>query len=459
MSKEKLENIEDGNKAMLRGDIDTAMHRFRHILDQDPDDADALIGLASISFQRYEIEKGKQYLEMARESEPHNPRVLFRIGYIYEAEDDYNRAYEMYQKAHESAPEDPQIQSALERIQYLADGQQRVLHDGTYVGEHTQIGPRSFRFNIFSGEHGIIKAMKQFYEHIGQNFEPGFLHNFMTIGKFHSLVLLIAGMLIIGLSQNNGVLNILGIVVLCCSPLVLILNFMARFKLRRFLKDVRQHFIDETGYQIADPDRGTEELCRVTKKTSLLSMIFIFLASNWYFFSKSVEIVLADRVDLEKPAWWQFKKRKKLSQGKNIQRDIDDALNRHCLFHLRNSKALPNWEDGRWTDNLYYIKHHIQGEPAEDFDFKALDNSSFLTGMIRPFYMIIGVPLGICVWFSGLLIAATIVLAPLGEKIMMEIAPAVMTMRKPNLHKGIDSIPVKDNLVIRSELQPIRSIA
>ncbi len=458
MLNEKLDIIEDGKNAVINGDIDTAIHRFRSILDENPNDADALLGMAYISFHRMDMEEGRGYLEAARQAEPNNPRVLFKIGFLSEAEDDFERAREMYEKAYENDRDNPEMKSAVERMRYLTDGLGMELHDGTNVGEHTYIKPQGFRFNIFSGDGGLVKSMKQFYRHIGKNFQDSFLYNFIAIGKNHAFMLAIVGLILMALSETSKVLGVIGIVLLCASPIVLAFHYLARFKVNKFLKEVRQHFIDETGYQLADPDRGTTELSRIVKKTSMLSMIFIYLTTRWFWFSKNVEVGVFDRVDLPKPSWWQSKKKKRLSRTKNLRNSIEDALNRHWLFHLRNSKELPNWKNGRWSDSRLYIRHFVQGEPAEEFDFRPIDNSPFIVRAIRPLYKIIGVPLGFGVWLTGIFLSATVIFAPLGEKLFDEIAPAVMNMRKPTRKKGVGSIPIKDNLVIRAELSPMRAI-
>jgi Tetratricopeptide repeat len=457
MEKALIHRLEDGESAIHRGDIDSAMHEYRSILDNDPKNVDALLGLAYSYFSRYEIERGREYLEEAQKIDPENPLVMYKLGYLHESLDDYETAQSYYEKAHSRDKSNPEINAAIERIQYLHDGEAMKLSDGTFIGDHSYFKPRKWRLHILSGASDLMRTMKHFYEHVGQKYEPTFLHNFMAFSKEHALFLLIVGFILTGI-QAGTFTAILGVVLIGASTIVAILSFLSRFKLRKFMKDVRQHFLDETGYQIADPDRGVLELCKVTHKTGLLTMIITFLVTRWAFFDKEVVLEIWDRIDLPKPAWWQFKKKKKLTSTKNIKNIVHEALNRHWMFHLRNSASLPNWMNSRWNDNNMYIRHLLQGEDADDFDFKPIDNTPFLVKVFKLPLKLIALPISMMVFVIGLFFAATVVFAPMGERLMLEIAPAVMHIRKPTRTKGVEAIPVKDGLVIRSELQPMESL-
>ena len=195
MDKSIAQRLEAGEKALQIHDIDTAIHEYRSILDSEPKNVDALLGLMNTYLFCHDLERVESYLDEALAVDPENPVILCKAGYLYESMDDFVNARLKYEKAYAKEKNNPEINAAMERLKYLHDGEEMKLSDGTYIGEHTDIKPQKLSNIIFTSSRDLVKLMRQFYQHIGKEFEESVIYKFLSLKKRYALFLLTSGIM------------------------------------------------------------------------------------------------------------------------------------------------------------------------------------------------------------------------------------------------------------------------
>ena len=97
--------------------FEEAIKIYNTILDQVPDDVDALVnvGLAHISIDEYQ--KAIDYYKKALEYDPDDATIWDNLGIAYENNDDIEEAKKAYLKAQELDPDDEEIKEHLKELE------------------------------------------------------------------------------------------------------------------------------------------------------------------------------------------------------------------------------------------------------------------------------------------------------------------------------------------------------
>ena len=80
------------------GENEEAREILEEILNENPDDVEAILSMGVISFNRGEEEEALALMEKARNVEE-NPLVIANLGFVYEKMGNIDRALEMWEKA------------------------------------------------------------------------------------------------------------------------------------------------------------------------------------------------------------------------------------------------------------------------------------------------------------------------------------------------------------------------
>jgi hypothetical protein len=451
MTRETASELKRGHASLQERDRDTALHCFRNVLDENPGNAEALCALSDLYLKAdLDVAQAEKYIEQALAENPGDISVILKGAQFAEGEDEWSRAQELYEKALVLDPDSIEAKAGIERITYLMSGTGGEMHDGTYIGNHSELQPTPLFSSPLKGK--LISIANDFYRHIGRDVPGKAIIQWSPLIKLVMVItFLITPALMESSDEGRAVAALLWGVF---SIGVVVLVILHRRK-KKLVEDMRQHFIDETGFQIADPDKGVTELRRVLGATKAGFMIWLRVLTGWWYREESEKIEVGERIDLKKPSWWKFQEKRELRRGKRFTQMLQEVLNRHWFFHLRNPKTIDAWNQGQWSDDDRYIRHLILGEIVDDFDFRTEDEpESHLFKIVRVFWFIPGFCLGAPLFAIGFFLA--MLGLPIGERLVDEIAPYVMFLKKPELKRGVQSLPLKDDLVVGSDLVTLR---
>ncbi len=104
----------------LAHDADSAEKTYKAIRAKEPDNDEALTGLAAIYSDRGETKNAIEMLKHAGDQNP-SPRTLVMLATLYEQNNDFNAAADAWQQAMQLAPENDQWKRALAKDLLFAD--------------------------------------------------------------------------------------------------------------------------------------------------------------------------------------------------------------------------------------------------------------------------------------------------------------------------------------------------
>ncbi len=105
-----------GRRALADGDLAQARKEFSLVLDQDPTNADAVGGLAEVSFEYARYEEALDFAKQAVRLAPRGTRHVMFLGHTYFKLGKYQDAKATYERAAVLAPSDELIKSSLARV-------------------------------------------------------------------------------------------------------------------------------------------------------------------------------------------------------------------------------------------------------------------------------------------------------------------------------------------------------
>ncbi|QBF32433.1 tetratricopeptide repeat protein [Thalassococcus sp. S3] len=112
-----------GRDAIEVGDADAALEHLTALTDHAPDFAEGWHARASVYFEKEMYGPAVSDLERALFLNPNNYNAIFGLGTILETFEDYDRAFDAYQRALTIHPHHEDVLQAVERVKTKVDGQ------------------------------------------------------------------------------------------------------------------------------------------------------------------------------------------------------------------------------------------------------------------------------------------------------------------------------------------------
>lgn len=92
-------NLLIGQVYEMKGEYETAIEKFKVVLDNDPEDANALLGIGNAYIRLKQYDEAKQYYERLVEIKGNDPNILYTLAEMMMDNGNYDGAVEYYGKA------------------------------------------------------------------------------------------------------------------------------------------------------------------------------------------------------------------------------------------------------------------------------------------------------------------------------------------------------------------------
>ncbi len=136
------ELITKGKEHLRNGNTQLSRLHFAFALKNNPDSADALIGLGTIAYQENKIAEAGKLFSLALEKAPENARAMLYLGKIAREQADLTTSLQWLNKAAELKPKDPEILTEL-AITNDTIGQEHLAYAEPLYRKVVEIRPNS----------------------------------------------------------------------------------------------------------------------------------------------------------------------------------------------------------------------------------------------------------------------------------------------------------------------------
>ncbi|HPR64653.1 MAG TPA: tetratricopeptide repeat protein [Thermoanaerobaculia bacterium] len=125
ISDEAMDLFMDGVAQQTDGRVDLAVDRLKKALKLDPENTTIALTLAEACLESYRTDEATEILQDILARHPDNLTALQNMARIYTTRKEFSTALLYYQRAHEVAPEDPEISTELARMLFITGDKEK----------------------------------------------------------------------------------------------------------------------------------------------------------------------------------------------------------------------------------------------------------------------------------------------------------------------------------------------